>query len=320
MTKKKLKVGILFGGKSPEHEVSVVSAGKVRESLGRKKYIVVPIKIRRDGKFNLESLKKFDVVFPVLHGPFGEDGTIQGLLKLIGIPFVGASVLGSAVGMDKDTTKRLLKEAKITIAKFITLEDGEKINFSQAVKKLGLPMFVKPSNMGSSVGVSKIENKTQFEKALKLAFRYDRKVVIEEAVMGREIECAVIGNEWPIVSLPGEIVPEDKFYTYKAKYDDTSGTNYIVPVKLPKKIKKKIQQVAVQTYKVLSCEGMGRVDMFLKKNGEVLVNEINTIPGPVMFRRLWEVSGIPFSKLLDKLIDFSLERFKKEQKLRNTHK
>jgi len=319
MAKRKLKIGVIFGGKSPEHEVSIESARKVIENLDRKKYAVVPIKIPKSGKFNWNSLKKFNVVVPIMHGLFGEDGTIQGFLKLIDVPFVGASVLGSAVGMDKDVSKKLLRDAGIPVVKFITCE-VEIPSFREAKRKLGLPMFVKPANTGSSVGVSKVKSVRDYRKAIKNAFKYDKKILIEEGIIGREIECAVIGNKKLFVSRPGEIIPKDEFYTYKAKYDDSSGTKYVVPVKLPRKHLKGIQDLAKRAYKVLECEGMGRVDFFVGKNGQVYVNEINTIPGPVMFRRMWEASGMPFPKLLDKLIDLALERFKKEQKLRNTYK
>ena len=320
MTKKKLKVAVIYGGRSPEHEVSIESARKVIEALDRKKYSVASIKIPKSGKFNYDTLRKFDVVLPILHGLLGEDGTIQGLLKLINVPFVGAGVLGSAVGMDKDASKKLLSYAKIPVVKFITCEKENVPGFSETRRKLGLPMFIKPANTGSSVGVSKVKNEKEYKGAVQHAFRFDKKILIEEGVKGREIECAVIGNEKPVASLPGEIIPKDEFYTYYAKYDDSSGTVYKIPAKLSSKLAKKIQKLAIRTYKVLSCEGMGRVDMFLTKSGRVFVNEINTIPGPVMFRRMWETSGVPFPKLLDKLIDLALERFKKEQKLRNTYK
>ncbi len=320
MAKKKLKIGVLFGGKSVEHEVSIESAKKVMEALDTKKYEVIPIKISQEGIFNLNDLKKYDVIFPVLHGMFGEDGTVQGLLKLIDVPFVGASVLGSAVGMDKDVMKRLFKEAGIPIGKFIACKRIDLVNFNTAKKKLGLPLFVKPANTGSSVGVSKVRNELEYNKAIKLAFTYDTKIILEEMVEGREIECGVIGNDKPIASLFGEIIPKDEFYTYQAKYTEDSGTIYTIPVKLSNNIIKKAQKLAIKTFQTLSCEGMGRVDFFLKKNGEVLVNEINTIPGPVMFRKVWEASGIPFPKLLDKLILLAIERFQKEQKLKNTFK
>ncbi len=316
--KKKLKIGVLFGGKSPEHEVSIESAQKVIDALDKKKYVVTSIKIPKDGEFNWNLLKKYDLIIPILHGLFGEDGTVQGLLKLLGIPFVGASVLGSAVGMDKDVMKRLLRDAEIPIGKFIVCRPDDTINFRDVRKKLSLPFFIKPANAGSSVGITKIKKENEFKQSLVNAFKYDTKVIIEEMIVGREIECGVIGNELPTASLPGEIIPQDDFYTYEAKYSKNSQTIYEIPANLPKHIVQKIQYVAIKTFKTLGCEGMGRVDCFLKKNGEVLVNEINTIPGPVMFRRMWEASGKPFSKVFDKLINLALERHKKESKLKTT--
>ncbi|OHB05837.1 MAG: hypothetical protein A3A26_02920 [Candidatus Zambryskibacteria bacterium RIFCSPLOWO2_01_FULL_47_14] len=320
MTKKKLKVAVIYGGRSPEHEVSIESARKVIEALDRKKYSVASIKIPKSGKFNYDTLRKFDVVLPILHGLLGEDGTIQGLLKLINVPFGGAGVLGSAVGMDKDVAKRLLRDAEILVPKFLVYRQGEKILFNEVKGALGTPIFIKPANLGSSVGIHKVKNKREFERAVKDAFKYDSKIIIEETINGKEIECAVIGNEKPVASFPGEIIPKDEFYTYKAKYDNSGGTVYKIPARLSGKFTKKIQKLAIRTYKVLSCEGMGRVDMFLTKSGKIFVNEINTIPGPVMFRRMWEASGMPFSKVLDKLIRLAIERFNREKKLKTTFK
>jgi len=317
--KKKLKIGILFGGKSAEHEVSIQSAKNVLKALDKKKYQVFPIKIPRNGRFNFSLIKKVDVVFPVLHGPFGEDGSMQGLLKLSEVPFVGASVLGSAVGMDKDVSKRLLRDAGIAVAKFLVFHKGEKIQFKKIRKSLGLPMFVKSANMGSSLGTSKVRNEKEFNQAVKEAYKFDTKIIIEEFIEGREIECAVIGNENPIASVPGEIIisQNQDFFSYDAKYLD-DGLIVDVPARLPEKTKKKVRELAIKVFKVLNCEGMGRVDFFVEKNGKVIVNEINTIPGPVMFRKAWESSGLSFPKLLDKLIDLALERFEKESKLKTT--
>ena len=323
MAKKKLKIGILFGGKSAEHEISIISARNIIKSLNKDKYQIFPIKIDRNGKFNLNSLKKVDVIFPVLHGPFGEDGSMQGLLKILNIPFVGPSVLGSAVSMDKDVTKRLLKDAGILIGKFITLKVGEKISFEKVKKTLGLPVFIKPANMGSSVGISKVQNEKEWAKAIKAAFLYDSKIVIEENINGQEIECSVLGNEKPIASIPGEIVPIDDFYSYKAKYIRKNGAELLIPARLSKDIIKKVQDIAIKVFKALNCEGMGRVDFFVKKNGKIFVNEINTIPGFTaisMYPKLWKASGLPLSKLLDKLVDLAIERFKKESKLRTAVK
>ena len=318
--KKKLKIGVLFGGKSAEHEVSLQSAKNVIKALDKNKYTVIPIKIPKNGKFNFSLIKKVDVIFPVLHGPFGEDGSMQGLLKLTAVPYVGANVLGSAVGMDKDVMKRLLRDAEIPIGKFLTFKTNNKINFSQVKKELGLPLFIKPANMGSSVGVSKAKNEVEFKSSIKQAFEFDNKVIVEEFINGREIECAILGNEHPMASIPGEIIANQEFYSYDAKYID-QGSVAEIPAKLDKKTAKKIQELAIKTFQVLNCEGLARVDFFLKKDGSIFVNEINTLPGFTnisMYPKLWEESGLPQTKLLDRLIDLAKERFNKEKKLKTT--
>lgn len=322
MSKKKILVGILFGGKSAEHEVSLQSAKNVIEAIDKNKYNPIPIFIDKNGAWNQNKLKTIDVIFPVLHGPFGEDGTMQGLLKLANIPFVGASVLGSAVGMDKDVMKRLLRDADLPIGKFLTFKEKDIPNYEDAVKNLGLPFFVKPANMGSSVGVSKISEKKNFDKAIREAFMYDRKILIEENIKGREIECSVLGNDDPIASVPGEVISNHDFYSYEAKYIDEHGAMLEIPAKLSKETIAKIQDLAIKTFKTLSCEGLGRVDLFLKENGEIIINEINTIPGFTsisMYPKLWEASGLSYTKLIDKLIQLALERFKKEQKLKTSY-
>ncbi|MFA5778426.1 MAG: D-alanine--D-alanine ligase family protein [Candidatus Paceibacterota bacterium] len=319
---KKINIGILFGGKSAEHDVSLQSAKNIISALNKKKYQITPIKIDRNGQFNFSSIKKIAVIFPVLHGPFGEDGSMQGLLKLAGVSFVGPSVLGSAVGMDKEITKRILRDNGIPVGKFSTFLLNEKISFEKVKKELGIPLFIKPANMGSSVGINKVRNEKEFNKAIAEAFKYDTKIIIEEFIDGREIECAMLGNEHPIASLPGEIIANQDFYSYDAKYID-AGSVAIIPAKIDKKTTKKIQELAIKTFQALNCEGMSRVDFFLKKNGSVLVNEINTIPGFTdisMYPKLWEASGIPVSKLLDRLIELAIERFRREQKLKTTVK
>ena len=230
-------------------------------------------------------------------------------------------MLGSAVGMDKDVMKRLLTEAGIKNAKCIALKNGEKLTFEKAKKTLGLPMFVKPANLGSSVGINKIKSKKDWKKFLAEAFLYDSKILIEQAIVGREIECSVLGNEKPIASIPGEVIPQHEFYSYQAKYLDEDGAVLEIPAKLSKSAIKKIQDTAIKVFKVLNCEGMGRVDFFLKKNGQVVVNEINTIPGFTaisMYPKLWEASGVSYSKLLDRLIGLAIERFNREQKLKSS--
>lgn len=354
--KRKIRVGILFGGKSAEHEVSLRSAKSVAEALDKEKFDVVFIGIDKSGKWlppadskrllasapalyakkggesvalipqsagTLEEdgkpSKKIDVVFPILHGPFGEDGTVQGLLKLADVPFVGPSVLGSAIGMDKDVMKRLLRDAGIPIGKFLTLHKGEKITYEKAVRALGSPLFIKPANLGSSVGVTKAHNKKEFNKAIKEAFEFDTKILIEEFIDGREIECAVLGNERPRASVPGEIIPSHEFYSYEAKYLDENGARLDIPAKLPKKVQRRVQELAIQTFKVLCCEGMGRVDTFVTKRGHVYVNEINTIPGFTsisMYPKLWEASGVSYSKLMEILVLLAIERFEKDKKLK----
>lgn len=355
---KKIRVGILCGGKSAEHEVSLLSAKNVTNTLDKEKYDIIVIGIDQKGNWFLHDSQKLsssqpkplqhsgrhlsyaldnskelvafsatdaqvplDVIFPVLHGPYGEDGTVQGFLKLAGVPFVGASVLGSAIGMDKDVMKRLLKEAGIRVAKFLVYRDFEKnnIQFEEVKKQLGLPFFVKPANLGSSVGITKVKDKESFKNALNDAFLYDTKVLIEEAVSGREIECSVLGNDKKIASLPGEIIPHADFYSYDAKYLDPEGAEFVIPAKLNEKITEEIQQTAIHTANVLCVDGMARVDFFLTRENRLYVNEINTIPGFTaisMYPKMWEASGISYSELADRLIQLALERFAKEQKLK----
>jgi len=276
-----------------------------------------------NGRIYNISKKKFDVkadaVFPILHGPFGEDGTVQGLLKLAGVPFIGPGVLGSAVGMDKDVMKRLFKEAKLTIGKYVSLSSEEKPNFGKIIDLIGYPIFVKPANLGSSVGISKARNLKELKKAISFAFEFDTKIVLEENIYGREIECSVLGNEKPMASLPGEIIPSHDFYSYEAKYLDKLGAELIIPAKLPKKIIQDIKRLAIKVFKVLGCEGLARVDFFLEKSGKLIVNEINTIPGFTkisMYPKLFEASGISYKDLIDKLIILAIDRFNKEKKLK----
>ncbi|MBI2646561.1 MAG: D-alanine--D-alanine ligase [Deltaproteobacteria bacterium] len=327
---KKIRVGLLFGGRSVEHEISILSAKNIAQAMDKKKYDVAFIKIDKQGAcFSkteiFKSIQSVDVLFPILHGTFGEDGTVQGLLKLANIPFVGAGVLGSAVCMDKDMMKRVLRDAGIPISNFMIVQDFEKdkITFSDIQNKLGVPFFIKPANSGSSVGIHKIKDKNQFEKALKDAFQYDRKVLIEEYIQGREIECSVLGNETPIASAPGEIIPQHEFYSYEAKYLDEKGALLKVPADLPEDTVKKIQEIAIRSYKALCCEGMARVDFFVRGGDEILVNELNTLPGFTkisMYPKMWEASGISYSQLIDKLIQLALDRFKKEKKLTTSYR
>ncbi len=295
-----------------------------------KKLLGIPVAMVPKSEGNISNLSKkgknikVDVVFPVLHGPFGEDGTIQGLLKLAEVPFVGAGVLGSAVGMDKDVMKRLLKNDGIPIGKFVTIKSMEVVpGFGSVKKKLKSPLFVKPANLGSSIGVSKAHNEKEYLRGVKDAFKYDNKILIEEYIKGREIECSVLGNDNPIASSLGEVKPVNDFYSYKAKYIDEEGAVLEVPARISKKKTKEIQKMAIKVFQSLSGEGMGRVDFFLKENGEIIVNEINTIPGFTkisMFPRLWEFSGISYTDLIDRLIQLAINRFNQEEKLKTSYK
>jgi len=336
----KLRVGILFGGKSAEHEISLQSAGNVYDAIDRNRFEPVLIGIEKGGKWRLtgdsvsllnpgeavalvpENGLKLDVVFPVLHGPFGEDGTVQGLLKLANVPFVGSGVLGSAVGMDKDVMKRLFRDAGLPIGKFLSLRSHESPPaFAEVEAELGNPVFVKPANMGSSVGISKVHDAGEFSVAVKEAFRYDTKLIVEEHIKGREIECAVLGNENPAASVPGEIIPSHDFYSYDAKYLDANGAALEVPARISGEIAGQIQSLSVKAFQVLGCEGLSRVDFFLCENGEVLINEINTMPGFTkisMYPKLWEASGIGYTELISTLITLAMEKFEKERSLKTS--
>jgi D-alanine-D-alanine ligase len=254
-----------------------------------------------------------DCAFPILHGAFGEDGSIQGLFKMAGIPFVGSGILGSAVGMDKDVAKRLLRDGGFSIAKFIVIKkhEIESVNFLSIQDKLGLPLFVKPANAGSSVGVSKVKNEEEFFQAMKDAFQYDMKILIEEAIVGQEIECAVLGNDNPKASALGEVIPTQGFYSYNAKYIDSEGALLKIPANIiSETLVRDIQGIAVDVFKCLECAGMTRVDFFITKEDKIYINEVNTIPGFTsvsMYPKLWEVSGIGYSKLLDAIIEFGME-------------
>ncbi|MCL2720540.1 MAG: D-alanine--D-alanine ligase [Treponema sp.] len=321
------KVGIIFGGKSAEHEISLLSAKNVYDAIDKEKFNPTLIKIEKSGKWQMNEIFNFDVIFPILHGPFGEDGTIQGLLKLADIPFVGPDVLGSAVGMDKDVMKRLLRDAGIPIGKFLTIKSYETMpSFAEVQSAIGSGenkniFFIKPANMGSSVGINKVKNQDELSAALKDAFQYDTKVIIEEFIPGREIECAVLGNEEPAASIPGEIIPSHDFYSYDAKYIDDNGAALEIPAKLDNDTIKRIQELAIKVFKTLNCEGLSRVDLFLKPNGELIVNEINTMPGFTkisMYPKMWEKSGISYTDLITRLIELAISRFERDQKLKTT--
>jgi len=348
--KKRLRVGILFGGRSGEHEVSLASAASVIRGLDPDKYEAVPIGITKEGhwlvggaaqKMLPEVLKggqrvmmtadptdaalipldrsgggqRIDVVFPVMHGTYGEDGTIQGLLDLAGLPFVGAGVLGSAIGMDKDVAKRLLQVAKIPVVPWIAIQRADwerhpKETQAALEKKFKYPMFVKPATLGSSVGMTKVHSRAELAPALNLAAEFAMKILVEKCIVGREIEVSVLGNHDPKASIPGEIVPHREFYDYTAKYLE-EGSQILIPAKLKPAQMKTIQKYAVEAFRALELSGMARVDFFVeKKAGKIYLNEVNTIPGFTsisMYPKMWEASGIPFRQLIDKLIELALE-------------
>lgn len=319
--KRKIRLGILFGGRSSEHEISLLSARSIMKAVDTKRYVITPIKVPKNGRFDPKMLRGYDVVFPVMHGTYGEDGSVQGLLRMLDLPFVGPDILGSAVGMDKDVAKRLLRDAGIPVADFFALGRGDTYSVSQIWKRLGKPVFVKPANQGSSVGVAKAKNGKELHAAIADAFRYDDKILIEEAVLGREIEVAVLGNETPEASVPGEVVPHHEFYSYEAKYLDEHGAGLSIPATLSKPLAKKAQGLAIRVFKTLALEGMARVDFFMKKNGAFVVNEVNTIPGFTkisMYPKLWEASGLPYPKLIDRLVQLALDRQARRKRLKTS--
>ena len=326
----KIRVGVFFGGRSAEHDISILSAKSIMQNLDKRKYEIIPIKIDRNGKFHFpipnrsdlqildENIARhIDVAFPALHGPYGEDGSIQGLFKSLGIAFVGSGVLGSAIAMDKDVTKRLLREAGILCAKDLVFHCCEfnrnNINYEEVVSTLGEVVFVKPANLGSSVGISKAKSKDEFFTAAKNAFHYDRKILVEEFIQGREIECAILGIDDPRASVLGEVILKSEFYSYDAKYVDGYEASLQIPADLPCDISNKIREIAIKAFKVLCCESMARIDFFLRNNSEIILNEVNTIPGftekSSMYPKLWEASGTPYTELLDKLVEMAMERY-----------
>ena len=342
----KIKVAVLFGGKSAEHEVSLASAKNVLNAIDRNKYDVSEIKIDKKGKWWINNipvlltqnfgegeiinqntgdiLATIDVLYPVLHGPYGEDGTIQGFAKLAGLPCVGPGLLASSVCMDKDLAKRLLRDAGIEISDFVTIRKSKpnEYSYEDIVKKLGSDLFVKPANMGSSVGVSFADTEEKFTEALKDAFLYDDKVIIEEKIVGREIECAVLGNDFPKSSVPGEIIPTKSFYSYESKYLDEDDARLDVPANLPQELIEPIKEIAVRTYQCLECKGMARVDMFLTPGNQMIINEVNTLPGFTkisMYPKLWDYSGIPQTELVDQLIQLAIEEFDNQKKLESSY-
>jgi D-alanine-D-alanine ligase len=352
-------VALLCGGVSPEHEISIRSARNIFKAIDTTRHQAVVIGVCRQGRWQhldaealylLDSLEgvvgreliirpghsavfayadgdaafpSVDLVFPIIHGPFGEDGTLQGLLSMLGLPFVGPGTLGSAIGMDKDMTKRLLRDAGLDVAPWVTLYAHEEPDSAAIVAKLGLPVFVKPANMGSSVGVSRADTVAELAAAVQLAFRFDRKVLVEQAIPGREIETAVLGNlDAPVVSGVGEIVVEKGFYDYDSKYLSADAAKVVVPAEnLSSEDIDKIRSVAVQAFRVLQLEGMARMDVFLCTDGRVSVNEPNTLPGFTnisMYPKLWEQAGLPYPDLVGRLLELALERHRRETSLERT--
>jgi D-alanine-D-alanine ligase len=355
----KLRVGVIYGGRSGEHEVSIASAAAIFKNLDPGRYQPVPIRIEKDGRWVLsgraptalsagevlrqgaaEALETIepttavttgvDVVFPVLHGPYGEDGTVQGLLELANVPYVGAGVLGSAVGMDKAVMKTLFAAHGLPMVPHITVMRREWERDAAAISgrvsgDLRYPVFVKPANLGSSVGISKAKSDAELAVAMQLALQFDRKVVIEAGVANvREIECAVLGNDTPEASTPGEVIVThpDGFYSYDAKYVDATGSTWKIPADLPPETAERVRRLSVDAFRVLELAGMARVDFFLNgETGALYVNEVNTIPGFTaisMYPKMWEASGLSYPALLDRLIALALERHTEKQQLRTS--
>ena len=354
----RLRVALLFGGRSAEHDVSVISAGNVFRALDPKRYDVTLIGVTRSGTWLLcaapdgafpttvpekgprlalipggagrlsvipdeeggeapDLSRIVDVVFPVLHGPFGEDGTVQGLAELAGVAYVGSGVLGSAAAMDKDVAKRLMRDRGLPTPRFLSFARGDEPSFDSVAKQLGRPVFVKPARLGSSVGISKATTAEEFACAVAEAFRHDGKILVEEFVRGREIEIGVLEAEdgTLIASLPGEIVPSNRhqFYTYEAKYLDEEGALIKVPADLPAEISEKARGLSIEAFRALGCEALARVDFFLRDDGRILVNEVNTLPGFTnisMYPKAMEASGISYPELVNRLIRHALARAK----------
>ena len=334
---RRVKVAVLLGGRSSEHEISLASARSVLDALDPERYETITVEIGRDGRWELgtgsgdgsvaetlpvptskvpATLGEVDVVFPVLHGPFGEDGTVQGLLELAGVPYVGSGVLGSALAMDKDVFKAVMRDRGVPVTRNITLRQGQ-----APENPFGYPVFVKPARLGSSVGISKVASEEDLAAAVELAFKHDEKVLVEEFVDGIEVECGVLGNEEPLASLPGEIVSHGSagadWYDFSAKYEE-GGMELVIPPRLPQETIERVQELAVRSFVGGECEGMARVDFFVREGGEVLLNELNTIPGftaTSVYAALFEASGIPYAELVDRLVQLALERHERRSRL-----
>jgi D-alanine-D-alanine ligase len=334
----RVRVAVILGGRSSEHDISLASARSVIDALDPERYDTVTVEVGRDGRWELgretgarsaaetlpvptskvpATLGEVDVVFPVLHGPFGEDGTVQGLLELAGVPYVGAGVLGSALAMDKDVFKAVMRDRGIPVTRNITIRQG-----GEPHNPFGFPVFVKPARLGSSVGISKAHDDDELAAAVALAFEHDEKVLVEEFVDGVEVECGVLGNELPEASLPGEIVSHGfdgaDWYDYSAKYDE-GGMDLEIPPRLPQETIERVQELAVRSFVAGECEGMARIDFFVKPDGEVLLNELNTIPGftaTSVYAKLFEASGVPYHELVDRLVQLALDRHDRRARLR----
>ena len=346
-------IAIVFGGKSPEHEISVRSAKNVIKAIDKTKYQLTYIGIDRQGQWRLVDfatigkyvpetgvelafmpgstdpiirmdthmpLANIDLLYLVLHGPNGEDGTVQGMIRLLDLPFIGPDVLGSSAAMDKAVTKSLLREAGIGVAPgtVVYITEKSELDYQVITQQYGSPLFIKPANMGSSVGVHKVKNAQDFAKAIKDAFQYDNKVLIESMIYGREVECAVMGNAFPKASTIGEIITPEE-YSFEAKYVSQTEAQVIIPAIMAENTKEALREVAIRAYQVVGCEVLTRVDMFLTEEGDIYVNELNTLPGFTsisMFPQLWEQAGISFTKLVDQLIDYAFERHEKRRQLK----
>ena len=342
MTQRRVRVAVLSGGRSSEHDISIASARSVVAALDPDRYETIAIAIGREGKWELPSvgerqslpptegdttidtlpviaksgpaaeLGRVDVVLPILHGPFGEDGTVQGLLELAGVPYVGAGVAASALCMDKDLFKAVLRDRGIPVARNVTLRDGD-----VPEHPFPYPVFVKPARLGSSVGITKAHDEEELRAAVALARRHDDKVLIEELLEGIEVECGVLGNRDPIASQVGEIVANAEWYDYSAKYDE-GGMELVIPARISPAATDRVRRLAVESFVATECEGMARIDLFVRQGGEVVVNEINTIPGftaTSVYAKLFEASGIPYGELLDRLVELALERHERRSRL-----
>ena len=347
MIDSKVKVAVLFGGRSSEHEISILSAASIIEGLAPDRFVAIPVAIERSGRWlgpeqsaqllpaavaercNLAATifdhqptwsDGFDIVFPALHGPYGEDGRVQGFLDLSDVPYVGSGVLGSACGMDKDVMKRLFRERGLPTLPHVAVRRGEaRACVSEIEREIGYPAFVKPANLGSSVGIRKVADREELLAAIKYAGEFDPKVIVERAVDGREIECAVLGNDDPEASLPGEIVMRSGFYDYEAKYE-TNEAELVVPANLGDDQTRTIQRLAVEAFRAVECAGLARVDFFMETaTGQILINEVNTMPGFTsisLFPRMWAASGLAYPQLVERLIDLGFERHARNKELR----